>query len=220
MYEHNLAVSSGWRFLAVTSVLAAGLAAGGWGCATVANGTKPRIQVESHPEQARVIVNGHVAGMTPLAMVLSRKHSHQVELQYADGQKFEILFERRISGWFFANLALGLASGGIGMLVDALTGAMWSLVPKDLTHFGRMLLYEGNDRLFLRVYRCAPAGAGYVAGPGPDGRCPNLRGAATPASQPAFPPAAPPEEPPPAPPVPPSPSLPPPPSPPTGGEGG
>lgn len=178
------------------------------GCATVANGARPRIQVESHPERARVLINGHLAGVTPLSTVLVRTRSHRVELLYADGQRFEILFERRISGWFFANLALGLASGGIGMIVDALTGAMWSLAPSERTPWGRLLLYEGNDRLFLRVYRCVHPETGNATGPGPDGRCAGV--APHPTGLPVGPATAPPDDTPPEPPPAPS----------TGGGGG
>jgi hypothetical protein len=58
----------------VTSLLASG-------CATLEKGTRHNVTVESAPRGATVIVNGQVAGVTPIMLGLSRQRSHEVTIE-------------------------------------------------------------------------------------------------------------------------------------------
>jgi len=141
------------RATSLVAVIFLGMVWGG--CGLILNGKRQRIQIESVPPGAQVLVNGRLAGVTPLAAEFPRDEAHGVTLVLPGHVPYEISLEKRASGWFIANL-VWFPYGLIGMIVDAAVGGMYSLHPVERTAAGRMLLHAGADRLTLRVH-LAPA---------------------------------------------------------------
>jgi hypothetical protein len=137
------------RATSLVAVIVLGLVWGG--CGLILNGKRQRIQIESVPPGAQVLVGGRPVGVTPLAADFPRDDSHRVQLRLPGHVPYQLSLERRASGWFLANL-VWLPYGLIGMIVDAVVGGMYSLHPEERTAAGRMRLHAGADRLTLRVH--------------------------------------------------------------------
>jgi hypothetical protein len=133
------------------------------GCATVANGRHQRVQVETNPPAAKVLVNGTqrqtkatpLQFETPGEVVLNRKEK-QVTLRIEkDGyEPVEIALKRGASGWTplggasflglgvlggmveggaAGALALGAAFLGISVGIDLATGSAYRLDPSKVS---------------------------------------------------------------------------------------
>lgn len=101
------------------------------GCATVVNGTTQVVHIQSSPLGARVQVNGEVVGSAPVAVKLDRDETHHVRIGLPGFRTFDMLLQRTTSGWAWGNLLLGSA-GLIGFVVDAISGALYKLTPRQL----------------------------------------------------------------------------------------
>lgn len=112
------------------------------GCASIVSKSNWPINIKSSPEQANVRVTDVkeekeiFQGLTPTSVTLSSKGGYfkgktymvEVSKEGFNTQKIEII--SNINGWYFGNILLG---GLIGMLiVDPLTGAMWTLAPREI----------------------------------------------------------------------------------------
>jgi hypothetical protein len=113
----------------------------GAGCASMVDGGPAVVHINSKPTGAKVSVfdweNKPVATQTtPATLSLQRSRG------YFAGERYKVVFEApgyypatkyidsRINGWYFGNIFFG---GVIGMFaVDPLTGAMFTLSPKDI----------------------------------------------------------------------------------------
>jgi hypothetical protein len=112
--------------------LFAGLAA--TGCATLTQGANQRVPIHSSPSGAQVWINGRDSGTTPTTASLRRKDQHTIRFVLYPYATKDITLERRISGWFWGNIAFG---GLVGIAIDAATGAMYKLTPADVhQHLG------------------------------------------------------------------------------------
>ena len=99
------------------------------GCATVMNGTKQKVPIDSEPQGAEIRINGVMLGETPKEFDLSRETSHLVEL-HLDGYKYyDITLEPKMNAAVWGNVAAG---GAVGMIVDGLNGSTNSLVPPEV----------------------------------------------------------------------------------------
>lgn len=115
------------------------LAAGLCGCASIVDGRRPEISINSSPEGAHVtIVNQKdvtvTNGVTPFVASLKRGGgffkgaNYRLVFELAGHQKAEATITAHLNGWYIGNIFFG---GVLGMLIiDPATGAMWSLHPK------------------------------------------------------------------------------------------
>jgi hypothetical protein len=113
------------------------------GCATIVGDSKQNVQLNSTPEGAQVTITNQdgkrvSTGETPMSVTL------ETSAGYFDGEEYQVTFakagfeERTVTvsaspnGWYIAgNLLVG---GFIGWLVvDPLTGAMYSLSPDEVS---------------------------------------------------------------------------------------
>lgn len=93
------------------------------GCATLAGGVTQQVRVKSKPAGARVLVNGNDVGVTPVTTRLSRWGWHWVRIEMAGYEPYEVRLEKTYNGTAGANLFIG----GVWIVVDAVTGAIFQL---------------------------------------------------------------------------------------------
>ncbi len=93
------------------------------GCATVMNGPRQEIRVRSKPDAAQVFLNGRRIGTTPATAFVSRWGNHRVRIEMPGYQPYEVVLEKK----FNDNAAGNLLIGGVWIVVDALTGAIFRL---------------------------------------------------------------------------------------------
>jgi len=99
------------------------------GCGTIIHGTTQQVGVSSSPSGAEVVVDGVDQGSTPVTVDLSRKDKHTVKLSLDGYQPYEMIINRKVSGWVAGNIIFG---GLIGLAVDAATGGMYKLSPEQV----------------------------------------------------------------------------------------
>ncbi len=93
------------------------------GCATMIDGPTQQIRIKSQPKGAQVLVNGKPIGVTPVTTVVSRWGWHRVRIEMPGFAPYELRLEKRFNG----NAAGNLFIGGVWIVVDALTGAIYDL---------------------------------------------------------------------------------------------
>lgn len=113
--------------LVILSVLAS--------CASIVSGTKQEISVKSTPTEAEVIVTGSggqvaFTGKTPAVAELPRKSEYDVEIKLAGYQTETVHIAKGFNGWYLGNIICG---GIIGLIVDAVNGAMYKLEPGEIS---------------------------------------------------------------------------------------
>lgn len=102
------------------------------GCATIIHGTKQDISVNSSPHGAKVLINGVPVATTPARVKLPRSERSVNILIEKEGYKSQgIVISRGLSGWFWGNF-LFLSGFWIGMIIDAVDGAMFKLEPSEI----------------------------------------------------------------------------------------
>lgn len=111
------------------------------GCASIVDGGNRKISVRSEPSDAKVTVYDQkgdelLAQQTPAVFRLQRGNgyfsgaTYRLVVQKQGYQTTEIALKSKLNGWYFGNVLVG---GLVGMLfVDPMTGAMWTLSPKDV----------------------------------------------------------------------------------------
>jgi hypothetical protein len=98
------------------------------GCATWIDGPTEKVHVKSQPAGAQVLLNGHAIGQTPLTTRVSRWGVHRVRIEMPGYKPFEVPLQKTVNGYVSGNLFIG----GVWIVVDALTGAVFQLdVPPD-----------------------------------------------------------------------------------------
>lgn len=99
-------------------------------CATIINGSKQEVPFRSTPSGAKITVQGEFVGETPATVDLKRNLDNADVKIKLDGYKpYEMTLHRKFNAWFVGNLIFG---GIPGMIIDAATGAMYKLDPKDV----------------------------------------------------------------------------------------
>lgn len=97
-------------------------------CASIINGSRQKVKIDSFPSGATIIVSGQEMGVTPTKINLSRKKSYSLELE-KDGYETESAYiTKQFNGWIWGNLIFG---GPIGAIIDFGTGASYSFVQND-----------------------------------------------------------------------------------------
>lgn len=109
------------------------------GCASIVDGRRPEISINSSPEGAKVTVFDKTDqvvtnGITPFVASFKRSSgffkgaNYRLVFELAGHQKAEAMITAKVNGWYIGNIFIG---GILGMLIiDPATGAMWSLHPK------------------------------------------------------------------------------------------
>lgn len=114
------------------------------GCASIVAGGPQVVPIKSHPSDAKVTIinmrtmNEIAVEKTPYTVTLDRgagyfrKGMYKVVVEKEGYEKKEISLEGSPNGWYIGgNIIFG---GLIGwLIVDPLTGAMWTLYPKDIS---------------------------------------------------------------------------------------
>ena len=114
------------------------------GCASIVSRSSADIAVRSIPASATVTITSGsgqdvYVGKTPAIATLptgdgffvGARYTVRLSLEGYDDQIFTI--GNRINGWYFGNLLLFGVGGLVGMvIVDPLTGAMWTLSPTSV----------------------------------------------------------------------------------------
>lgn len=110
------------------------------GCASVICGPKQVVAIDSRPNGAEVLIydsRGEIIQQktTPCKVELSRRayenfdHAHYVVLIRKEGYApVQVPIEGIVNRAYFANILCG----GIGLIVDPMTGSMWTLTPEKV----------------------------------------------------------------------------------------
>lgn len=93
------------------------------GCATLFSGTRQEVRVNSKPEGATVFLNGRRVGATPMTVMVSRWGWHRVRIEMEGYEPYEVKLEKTYNSNANANLLVG----GVWIVVDVLTGAIYDL---------------------------------------------------------------------------------------------
>lgn len=98
-------------------------------CATIFSGTQQNVKFSSNPSVATVFIDNIEVGKTPFEIKLNRNKEHNIMLKLEGYQTYQTSITKKINGWFWGNILIG---GLIGVIVDASTGAMYKLTPKEI----------------------------------------------------------------------------------------
>ncbi len=100
------------------------------GCATIIHGPKQNVAIVSEPRKASIIIDEIPVGYTPYLSKITRNKTHIVKIEMEGYQTYETTLKRKLDGWIFGNILIG---GIIGIAIDAASGSMYRLTPKDVT---------------------------------------------------------------------------------------
>jgi hypothetical protein len=94
------------------------------GCATIFKGNSSKIELNSNPQGAQVLVNGTAMGETPIRLKLESKKTYSIEFR-KEGFKTRIVnVQNHVgAGWIVLDVITGL----IPVIVDAATGSWYGL---------------------------------------------------------------------------------------------
>ncbi len=114
------------------------------GCASIVAGGRRDINIKSTPSDAAVSIQDRESkqivhkGQTPLIVPLSTRGGYFKSRQYDVTLSKEgygaktININSFLSGWYAGNIILWPVAVIGGLIIDPLTGAMWSLSPKNI----------------------------------------------------------------------------------------
>ena len=111
------------------------------GCATIMHGTKQDISIASDPPGAQAVINNNMTVTTPASVALSRKHTYDVQVSKPGYTKKTARIDKNFSAWYLINIPFFPVGGFIGLILDAVNGAMWNLDPEEV----RVNLEAGED---------------------------------------------------------------------------
>lgn len=94
------------------------------GCASIFKGTSTNVDFSSNPEGAKVFVNGHQMGTTPVELKLESKKVYHVEFKKEGFETRNFTITNHVGvGWIILDVIFGL----VPVVVDAATGAWYNL---------------------------------------------------------------------------------------------
>jgi uncharacterized protein YceK len=114
------------------------------GCASIVAGGHRDINIKSTPTEATVSIQDRESkqivhkGQTPLIVPLSTRGGYFKSKKYdvtlsKDGYAPKTInVDSFLSGWYAGNIILWPVAVIGGLIIDPLTGAMWSLTPKNI----------------------------------------------------------------------------------------
>lgn len=92
------------------------------GCGTIIRGTTQDVAVGTSPSRARVWVDGHYTGLTPVIMNLARKDDHTIRIELEGYEPHTVTLTKKVAGSVIGSFILGI---GIGLAVDAISGGLY-----------------------------------------------------------------------------------------------
>jgi hypothetical protein len=98
-------------------------------CSTVLNTTTQEIEIKTTPANAKVVIDGRKFGTTPQIVNIERGRDHVIKLTLDGYDLYETQLTGKISFWFWCNVLNGIVPG---MLIDMITGSMYSLFPDTI----------------------------------------------------------------------------------------
>ncbi len=112
-------------------------------CATIMSGQSQNVEFSSNPANAIVYVDGEQIGNTPVSKKLARNAEHEVRIELSGYAPYEVTLKKGLNGWVLGNILLG---GIIGIVVDAVSGAIYQLTPSAVyTDFTAMSANRNSD---------------------------------------------------------------------------
>lgn len=99
------------------------------GCATIINGTRQAVRIESNPSDATIWLDETYVGKTPKIIEMYRSDNHTVRIELEGYQPYEASFKKELSYWVFGNFIFG---GVIGLAIDVVSGGVYKLTPEEL----------------------------------------------------------------------------------------
>ncbi len=138
------------------------------GCATIVSGKYQEVPVTSEPNGVSFVTDTNESYVTPALLKLRRNKYCTLTATFEQAEPQVRELDHRVQGWFWGNIAAG---GGIGMIVDAWTGACDKIVPEEV-HFDfseagqaaakRRQEYVDANPDIKRKFRCAVLNGIYV----------------------------------------------------------
>ncbi|NQV41412.1 MAG: PEGA domain-containing protein [Candidatus Marinimicrobia bacterium] len=126
------------------------------GCAyLVGGGDKQDVKVTSSPVGASIVITntGGVemfTGTTPASVNLKRKYKYNVTVNLDGYKEKTVMIDQTLNMMVLGNILCGGIPGGV---VDALTGAMWTLEPEQIVVTLEMAALDGasEEQLYAVV---------------------------------------------------------------------
>ncbi|NQT63776.1 MAG: PEGA domain-containing protein [Candidatus Marinimicrobia bacterium] len=119
----------------------------------VGGGDKQDVMVNSSPEGASIVITttGGVemfSGTTPASVTLKRKYKYNVAVNLDGYKENTVMIDQTLNMMVLGNILCGGIPGGV---VDALTGAMWTLEPEQIVVTLEMAALEGGSEELYAV---------------------------------------------------------------------
>ncbi len=130
------------RCFSVLAIIAVALTTSS--CASLTTGPTQMVAIDSNPQGADVTTDTGYKGVTPCNFKLERKHNHIVTIKKKGYKTAQIVLTKSLCGSTAGNIVVG---GIIGVGVDAMTGAMFKLVPEKVY----VELERGNEDEIVQV---------------------------------------------------------------------
>jgi hypothetical protein len=99
------------------------------GCATIVSGRTQDVMIRSNPPGATVKIDEIVTGTTPMVANLLRKKRHSIHMAKTGYVDVSYATTRGFNWWYIGNLVFG---GIIGLLVDPISGSIFSVEPEEI----------------------------------------------------------------------------------------
>lgn len=124
-------------------------------CATIIKGTSQDISISSNPSAATVLVKttGGIEvfnGKTPASVKLPKKKEYVATISLEGYREINVQITQKFEAWALGNLVCG---GVIGIVVDAVNGAMWKLDPDQIMVTLVTASIDGNNVQTYAVFR-------------------------------------------------------------------
>ncbi len=125
------------------------------GCATILTGTQQDILFTSSPTSAKVVVkssNGMEVfnGTTPATVKLPKKEEYAVTISMDGYQSVTLPISQSFQSLYLGNIICG---GLIGLVIDAVNGAMWTLEPETVAVSLSTAMSETGERRLFAEFR-------------------------------------------------------------------
>lgn len=125
-------------------------------CATIIKGTSQDISINSNPTKASVVIKtaGGVevfTGITPTTAKLSKKKEYFAIISLEGYRETTVQITQSFEAWTIGNLLCVWSV--LGLLVDAVNGAMWKLEPEQIMVSLVTAYNEGGESRLYAVFR-------------------------------------------------------------------
>lgn len=98
-------------------------------CVAIVSGSKQVVKFDSTPSAATVIIDGVERGKTSFETKLKRAEEHTVVIKLEGFKTYDTKLTIKFNAWYLGNIVFG---GLIGVIVDPLTGAIYTLSPNKV----------------------------------------------------------------------------------------